>query len=248
MTRTRISLGLESGVALIFLSFLMQETHELAHTGTGRLICGGWGDRNFNLWTLSPGCWDGNSLSVLATWAGPAYSFAVMWAGFVLLTRESVRSRSVGFALIVASMPLSRILTPLLGGGDEIFALDRFLDNLSLSWAIGLALVLALLLPPVAKVWQATGNRPRWLWFAGLMLVPFLATGAVVFGILQGQLLGRDILDETWIMGSPRIVTFWFLFCLAVLAATARSIPTLLAPAPPTPEARGESLDSRAPA
>jgi hypothetical protein len=229
---TRISLDPLNAIALIFLSFFMQETHELAHTGVGRIVCGGWGTRDFNLWTLYPGCSDSTALSLLATWAGPAYSFAVMWAGVWLLARPSIRSKSVGFALIVSSMPLSRILTPLMGGGDEVFALNQIIENHALSWAIGLSLVLLLLVPPTFKVWQAIGNRRRGLWFAGLMLVPFLATGAVVFAILQGQVLGRGILDEEWILGSPKIVTYWFVFCIAVLLATGRRLPTLLAQGP----------------
>lgn len=226
--KTRVSLGWGNAIALIFLSFFMQETHELAHTSVGWIVCGGWGSRNFNLWSLYPGCTDSNRLWLLATWAGPAYSFAVMWAGVYLLARQSVRSKSVGFALIVSSMPVSRILSPLLGSGDEIFALERMIGGHALPWAIGLALVGLLLIPPTLKVWQAIGNNRRALWFAGLMLAPFLATGAVVFAILQGQILGRDILSEEWILGSPRIVTYWFIACVAVVFTTGRWIPTLL--------------------
>jgi len=45
----RIALTARNSVALLALSFLMQETHELAHTSVGRVLGGCWGKRDFNV-------------------------------------------------------------------------------------------------------------------------------------------------------------------------------------------------------
>ncbi len=67
-----LQLTLRNTIDFLFLSFFTQETHELAHTSVGRINCGCWGRRDFNVWRLCKGCWDENQLAVLATYAGPA--------------------------------------------------------------------------------------------------------------------------------------------------------------------------------
>lgn len=39
----KISLTLKNSTALLFLCFIMQETHEITHTTVGRIVCGCWG-------------------------------------------------------------------------------------------------------------------------------------------------------------------------------------------------------------
>lgn len=229
--RMRVELTLRNSIALAFLSFLMQETHELAHTCVGRLLCGCWGKRDFNLWSLCKDCANEEPLTLLATFSGPLYTFSVIWLGYYLLTRASAATKSVGFALIVSSMPFSRVLTPIFGGGDEVFGLRRLGVEHSVAWAVGLVAVLALAVPPVVKIYRVIQNRRKWLWIVGLLLGPFLLVGAVVFGVLQGQMLKKGILSEDWIMGSPIIVTAWLILCSLVFAAFAKHIPTLLRPA-----------------
>lgn len=224
----RIELNVRNGIALAALSFLMQETHELAHTSVGRLICGCWGHRDFNVWTLCAECAHQAPLTLLATFAGPLYSFSIIWIGYYLLTRATATTKSVGFALIVSSMPFSRVLTPLFGGGDEIFALRRLGVDHSIAWALVLVVVLALLVPPVVKIYNLIENRRKLLWMIGLLLVPFLMVGAVVFAVLQGMILRKGILDEPWIMGSPLLVTLWLFVVVALLGVFGRHIPTLL--------------------
>ncbi len=226
----KITLTPRSSIALLFLSFLMQETHELAHTGVGRLICGCWGRRNFNLWTLCSGCSKEKPHAILATYAGPAYSFLVIWIGYYLLTRTSARSKSVGLALIVSSMPFSRLLTPIFGGGDEVFALKTHLNNHTLAWILAVILVLTLAIPPCIRLWREIGNQRKAWWFAGLIFVPFLMTGAVVFGILQTLLLGNGVLTDYWIIGSPTLVSVWLIVCVTVCIIFGSSLTTLLQP------------------
>jgi hypothetical protein len=170
------------------------------------------------VWGLSRDCANDAPLTLLATFAGPVYSFSVIWLGYYMLTRASARAKSIGFALVVSSMPFSRVLTPLVGGGDEIFGLTALGVSHSLAWASTLALVFGLAVPPVAKIYTLIENRRKALWIVGLMLAPFLLVGAIVFGIVQELILKNGILDDYWIMGSPIIVTAWLFVSAGVFA------------------------------
>lgn len=226
----KIKLTPKNTVALVFLSFFMQETHELAHTSIGRLICGCWGERNFNVWSVCKGCSSEQPLSLLATVAGPFYSFSIIWIGYYLLTKPSSKLKSAGFSLIVASMPFSRVLTPVFGSGDEVLVLNRLLNNHTLAWVISLALVFLLAIPPVVKIWHTIQNKPKGLWITSLLLVPFLLTGLVVFAILQESLLNKGVLSDYWILGSPVLVTVWLILCVIVCIVLGRSLTTILQP------------------
>jgi hypothetical protein len=227
----RITLNARNSAALLALSFLMQETHELAHTSVGRVICGCWGPRDFNVWRLCRDCAAEPPVTLLATFAGPAYSFSMIWLGYYLLGRASAAARSLGFALVVSSMPFSRVLTLVFGGGDEVFGLTRLGVDRSIAWPLAVAVVFALAVPPVLRIHRLIDNRPRLLWMVGALLVPFLAVGAVVFAVLQGQVLKRGFLDDTWVLGSPLVVTAWLLVSATVLAVFAKDLTTLLQPA-----------------
>lgn len=226
----KITLTPRNSTALLFLSFIMQETHELAHTSVGRLICGCWGQRNFNVWTLCKGCSAEQPISILATVAGPVYSFLVIWTGFYFLTKASAKLKSIGLALVISSMPLSRIITPIFGSGDEVLSLNRLWNNHTLAWIVSVVIVLSLAIPPLVKIWNLIANRRRPLWMAGLIVVPFLMTGIVVFGLLQGLLLNNGVLREYWVLGSPMLITVWLIFCVAVCIVFGRSLTTLLHP------------------
>lgn len=228
----KIALTIRNSTALLALSFLMQETHELAHTSVGRLICGCWGKRDFNVWGLCNDCAHEGPLTLLSTFAGPAYSFTVIWLGYWMLTRTSIKAKSAGFALVVSSMPFARVLTPILGGGDEIFALTRLGVDHSMAWAVTLIVVFALAVPPMAKIYAVIENRRKPLWILGLLLVPFLAVGAVVFGVLQALVLKNGILNDDWLLGSPIIVTAWLFFSAGVFAVFGKDIVTLLTMSP----------------
>ena len=226
----KITLTAPNAIALAALSFFMQETHELAHTSVGRLICGCWGERDFNQWGLCSDCAHGEPLTVLATFAGPAYSFAVIWLGYFLLTRPSATTKSIGFALIVSSMPFSRILTPLFGSGDEVYGMTVLgLDRMT-AWPIAVAVTLALAIPPVVKIYTTIDNRLKVLWIIGLLLIPFLLVGAVVFGLLMELLLKNGILDDYWILGSPMLVTVWLFVVIGLLVLFGKHLGTLLKP------------------
>lgn len=225
----KITLTWQNAIALAALGFFMQESHELAHTSVGRVICGCWGRRDFNVWGVCGDCAN-ESLTVLATFAGAAYTFAVIWIGYFMLKRASATTKSIGFALIVASMPFSRILTPLFGGGDEVFGMRTLGIERAVAWPIAVVVVLALIIPPVVKIYRTIDNRMKPLWIVGLLLVPFLLVGAVVFAFLQEALLKNGVLAEYWILGSPMLVSVWLFVVLGLLVLFGRHLGTLLRP------------------
>jgi hypothetical protein len=67
------------------LQFALGEAHELVHTGLGRLLCGCWGSRDFNVWSLCATCDHAPLRNLAATYAGPLFTFAMMWWGYYLL-------------------------------------------------------------------------------------------------------------------------------------------------------------------
>ena len=86
----------------------------------------------------------------------------------------------------------------------------------------------ALAVPPVVKIYRLIENRRKPLWIVGLLLVPFLAVGVVVFGILQAMVLKNGILDDYWILGSPIIVTLWLFVSAGVFLILRKHVATLL--------------------
>src|SRR6188474_451553 len=114
-------------VAFLLLLLVMMELHELVHITVGRIICGCWGTRDFNVWSLADHCRENNQSWWLATLAGPLFSFGVMWLGARMLSSPSLQNRSIGFVFIFANIPFGRITTVMMGGGDEMVVLRHFM-------------------------------------------------------------------------------------------------------------------------
>ena len=61
----------KSLLAFVALLFFVGEAHELVHTGLGRLLCGCWGARDFNGWSLCANYQTGHVwTNFAATYAG----------------------------------------------------------------------------------------------------------------------------------------------------------------------------------
>ena len=52
-------------LTFLALTFVMHEAHEIVHTTIGRLICGCWGQRDFNVWGLCGDCSEQNPYSII---------------------------------------------------------------------------------------------------------------------------------------------------------------------------------------
>jgi hypothetical protein len=199
------------------LAVLLHEAHELAHTAVGRVLCGGWGPRDFNAWALPPGC-----ESPVPTLAGPLFSYLVIWAGWALLRDGGVatdRRRLAGLALVLMANPFARLFTAAMGGGDEGVLVRGWLglERGPLATAITFALVAAVTAVPLAAAWRAAPREGRAWRFPLLLVLPMLVTGILLFAA-GNRLLARGVLREPVIAGAPLLV--WLATLLAALALT----------------------------
>lgn len=232
----KATLNLRNSAAFAALLFVMHELHEIVHIVVGYILCGCWGERDFNVWSLCEGCSETEPLAFLSTLAGPVFTFAMIYIGYYLLSnryRQQPGMRAFGFALIFANMPFARILTVGLGGGDEMQVLDSLwgsqASGLTL-WIIGFAAVVLVALPPLIRAWNVLRPKKRIWVFSGFFILP-LAVDIVAVLIIMNRLLEQGILDQTGIIGSPLLVNLWTLLWVILLAIFWKDLKTILRPA-----------------
>jgi hypothetical protein len=205
-------------VAFSALILVIHELHELAHTATGRLLCGGWGGRDFNSWFLPEGC-----NSWVPTLMGPLFSYLVMLVGALLTRRDA--HRPVGLALLFAANPFARLFTAVMGGGDEMVlarAWSGIAQKTPMLRAAVLLVVGAICVTFIVIGWRATrGFRRRVLTFITMLLWPMILTGVLLFAIFN-PLLKRGVLATPGLGGEPLFVTIVTAASLLMLAVTAR--------------------------
>ena len=206
-------------VAFTLLLLIMMETHEIVHISVGRLLCGCWGTRDFNVWSLCEGCQESQPLWWLATLAGPVFSFMVMWWGMFWLRSPDRQKQALGFAFIFCNIPFGRITTVMMGGGDEMVVLRHLLRGyVSLQQTIWIGSVLLLLLgvPPIINAYKYLTNKRKWLYIAGFLTLPLLF---LLLYLLTGMntLLTHGFLVEPWIMGTPLFITLHTLIAALLL-------------------------------
>jgi hypothetical protein len=206
-------------LAFVLAILVAHEFHELAHTGAGRVACGAWGARDFNVWSLAEGC-----ESRLATLAGPVFSWAVMWIGVWFVRAGTEEGRWTGLALIFAPKPLGRLLPALVGGGDEGVLARALVGGPGIA-ARGVVIVAAALfvLHPLLFAWHALPERRRLGWFLMLFASGILVTGPLLFVVGNG-LLARGVLAGPGLLGAPILVEVVTLMSCAGLALTWRDL------------------------
>lgn len=203
-------------IAFAALLFTMHELHEIAHTSVGRLICGCWGQRDFNVWELCRGCSEGSHLGLLATLAGPVFTFGMIWWGYRLLGNQDIGYQSLGFSLIFANMPIGRLLSAILNSGDETYMLRSLGMERNAAAIAASVLIFLIIFIPLRKAYLALGGKQKIIWFLGFLVLPLIFDLLIVLGLLN-TLLNRGILDNYWILGSPMIVSLWTFFVLSLL-------------------------------
>lgn len=214
-------------IAFLTLTFVMHEAHEIVHTSIGRLICGCWGERDFNVWGLCGDCSEEKPYSIIATFAGPIFTFGMIWLGASWLGQNRTnKEKTLGFSLLFANMPFARILTAAFGGGDEVYGLNKILENHQLAWIIGLGLLLLISFYPLYKAYHFIENKYKIGWFLLFLLVPVFIDLLVVLGLMN-TLLQKGILSNYWILGSPVLVTVWTVSVLVIFLVARKGIYTL---------------------
>lgn len=225
----KIRLSFLYSISFLLLTIVMMELHETVHILVGRFICGCWGTRDFNVWSLCKECDTGRSLSWVATISGPLFSYALMWIGARWLRSSSEGKKALGFSLIFANIPFGRISQVMKGAGDEIVVAKHLLQNdFSGAQIIMLCSIVVLVigLPPLICSFRALTNKYRWLYFIGFCTLPVLF---ILIYILLGMnsLLKSGVLCQVGIMGTPLLITIHTLIALFFLLLLRRSIFTL---------------------
>jgi hypothetical protein len=156
---------LAAAIALLLLTALAFEVHELSHHFFGWAACGAPGTISFTQFEVARGC--GVVGSRLTELVGPLVSMALAYGGAYLVGR---RASLFGFGLIFASYFHLRFLPPLLGGGNDELDLARHTGFLHGS-RFGVAAVLFVLgLPPLVIAWRALRGR----WKAGVFALAYV--------------------------------------------------------------------------
>lgn len=204
----KLKLTLPFALTFLALIFVMHEAHEIVHTAIGRLICGCWGTRDFNVWSLCGNCAEQKPYSVIATFAGPIFTYLMIWAGVYLMNKAKDSQKALGFSLVFANMPFTRIFGAVTGGGDEVWGLNLALHNYNLAWFIGTIIILAIIIYPLYKCYTLIKNESPIVWFLVFLLLPGQIDTWVVLIVLN-SLLQKGLLSSYWILGSPILVTIW---------------------------------------
>lgn len=221
----RLHMTWQYPVAFLALNGVISELHEQAHITTGRIVHGCYGPRDFNVWQT---CAEGvQQLPFAAPLAGPLFSYAVMWLGVWLLLRgATLQSRSIGFSLIFAPTPFARILTSVMGGGDEkVFFSTLAGDALTPPTVriFALAMVLVFCVPPIVIAWRAIEHRWRTWIIAGFCVLPLIVIMAYKFRLLNGM-LHDGVLATPSVIGTQPLVLLVFGIMLVVTVALWRHL------------------------
>ena len=162
-------------VAFYCIGMLYASLHELAHHFVGYVVCGGeWGYKSFNFFETA--C-EGTPISWVATYAGPAFSFIMMYVGAYFLKKGSSNyHRHLGFALIFAQVPLQRMICPFFYMNDEYYATSHIFGPTPLVYWGVIATIWVISVPPLWKAYGAIANKNRLAWFL-FYLVLFFPVG-----------------------------------------------------------------------
>lgn len=183
-------------VAFYFLIMLHGSMHELIHHFVAFAVCGEWGTKTFN--SFRAACYD-TPWVWLSTYAGPIYSYAMMWlGGYWLMRGKTPLTRQLGFATIFAQLPLQRMTGPIFQWNDEWFATRHLLEpSEPLRWGLT-ALLFIIVLPPLVRAYFAIENKWRILWFAFYFcLFPLILFAPALIG-LEYLMVERGVLDQPY--------------------------------------------------
>lgn len=163
---TRLPLNLRYLLQFAALSFLCLGAHELVHHFMVRATCGGWWTMTFWQFQRPVGCAGG--VSLLATLAGPLLTWLLIWGGRAMVHHGEARA---GVTLILANLPLARVVSVLMQGGDEM-VLARALAPGNALWLPMLALTLLLFWSPVRVAYRALQHSNRMTVLVAFLVLP----------------------------------------------------------------------------
>ncbi len=202
-------------VAFAALTMLCGTSHEFVHHFTGAALCGAFGTKTFNSFTLAEGCDADVMKGYWAAMAGPIFTFGLMWVGFVMLRSGREARRLMGLALVFANFPINRMLFVLLGSNDEQYASRMMFGRSPMVFWLTVAGVWAVCLPPLVEAFRQLRNRPRVAWGLGFFMLPFLFV--VVFaGFLEYFVLLKWHVLAMPVLGVPYLILLVEVVCVVM--------------------------------
>lgn len=229
-----LHLNIRYAITFMTLTFLMHEAHEIIHTSAGRIICGCWGLRDFNVWELCAGCTEEKPYAVISTFLGPLFTFTMMWLGaFLMESHKTLKQKTLGFSLVFANMPFARLFSAAMGGGDEVWGLTEIFGNYKLAWIIGLIIIIIITFIPLFKAYKLIENKRKFAMFLLFFLAPFAIDIIIVLGGMN-TLLQSGVGSTYIVLGSPVLVTVWTILVTLIYILTRNNIYTLSAKEPQT--------------
>ena len=209
-TMVKLKITWKYCIAFYCIGMLYASLHELVHHFVGYLVCGDWGLKTFNSFTTT--C-DGEPISYVATYAGPLFSFIMMYVGAYFLNNKfSNFKRHLGFAIIFAQIPLQRMTSPFFRMNDEYYATAMLYGNTDIVYWSVIIVIWAICLPPLIKAYKAISNRYRIIWFLFyLVLFPYLLVGPFFFGleylITEKEFLAQPIIGISLLFIINEVIT-----------------------------------------
>ena len=176
---------------------------------------------DFNVWDLCKSC-EVKPQAVIAMFAGPLFTFVMLWLGrYWVKHGKSAQYRSLGLIFILGNMQFGRMYMAATGSGDEITGLRALFLNAGHSNAlvikiITVIIVSAICVPPLITARKAIANKRKILLFTCFIIIPLILDTVVILILLNG-ILTKGILNQVWIMGTPLLVTLWFICCLVIM-------------------------------
>jgi hypothetical protein len=216
--------------AFLSLLFLAQEWHDWAHCIVARFLCGCWGSKGFNDWTICNYCSASLHAQVLIWFADPLASYILIWLSWWLMRRGNlIRLQSLGFSLLFAAVPFVKIMAALAGGGDETNGLRQLFQHADGSnrhavALTGLCIVLLLTIPALIRAFILL-RRPieKLILFPIFLVLPlFILRWGLDDGMKKISL--NDFFSEEIFTGTPVAIIAWAFFLVIVLLLTYKNI------------------------
>jgi len=221
--------------AFLSLLFLTQECHDWAHVIWARIICGCWGTKAFDSWSICNNCQASAQLQVLIWLAGPAATYIIIsLAWWLMQKRNSAEQKSFGFALLFSAVPFVRILAALAGGTDETYALRQLFQhadgsNRHIVALSGLLLILFFTIPALLRALILLQEWKKRVFLFPLFLLLPMYIERWVFRAMN-SFDSKKILPGSILPGTSWLVVLWTIFLLIILGITYNSLLNFLKP------------------
>jgi hypothetical protein len=210
-------------LAFLALLFLVHECHDWLHVISARIICGCWGIKRFDNWTICDQCNPTSFQHAAILLSGPVINYIAIWLGWLLMKPENtLNKKSLGFSLFFAALPLPRMLAATEGGSDETSGLKLLFPNAEASHhhvvtLAGLALIILLSLPAFIRALLLMRG-----WIGKAVVIPAFLVAPIFFDKwivngLMNKLLSTGFLSQPAFAGTSWLLVVWFCLLAAVV-------------------------------